>query len=162
LRNSFVAVPVLLRKALPLKHEGELQMLLLINEQKNRVQVFHDYNGLYSHIEACEKQKISPRGNRHKAQCWVFSRHSHYRMATYQNVQAANANGAGNTQAKGWDILEIVSGNPTKPVFISLAHNLDIAPLQKNWCNQYCKAHGLNLIEIMDITDFRKLGALGR
>jgi hypothetical protein len=140
-------------------------MLLLINEQKNRIQIFHDYNGLYGHIEACEKQKHAQKGNPRQVQAWVFARHSHQRMVTYQDAlarQAANGNGTDNIGAKGWDILEIVSGNPIKPVFIPLVHNLDIEPLQKNWCNHYCKAHNLNLIEITDVSDFRKLGVLGR
>jgi hypothetical protein len=139
-------------------------MLLLINKQKNRVQIFHDYNGLYSHIEACEKQKHARKGNPRRAQAWVFARHSHQRMATYQDAlarQAANGN-ADTIEAKGWDILEIVNGNLLKPVFIPLVHNLDIEPLQKNWCNHYCKAHGLNLMEIRDVSDFKKLEILGR
>jgi hypothetical protein len=81
-------------------------------------------------------------------------------MVTYQDAltkQAANENGPDSGQVKGWDILEIVNGNSTKPVFIPLAPNLDIEPLQKNWCDHYCKAHGLNLIEIADVSDFRKL-----
>jgi hypothetical protein len=140
-------------------------MLLLVNEQNNRVQIFQDYNGLYTHIESREKDKHAKKGNHHKAQCWVFNRHSYQRMATYQDAlasQAANGNGTGSKEAKGWDILEIVSGNPTKPIFIPLAHSLDIKPLQKKWCDHYCKAHGLNLLEIMDVADFRKLRVLGR
>src|SRR6185295_6506273 len=96
-----------------------------------------------------------------KTQSWIFVRHSHQRMVTYQDIfvkQAANGNGADNTEAKGWDILEIVNGSPAKPIFIPLVHNLDIEPLQKNWCKNYCKAHGLNLIKIMDVLDFKKLG----
>jgi hypothetical protein len=140
-------------------------MLLLINEQKNRIQIFQDYSGLYSHIESHEKQKHARKGTPRKAQSWVFVRHCYQRMATYQDAltkQAANGNGAGNREAKGWDILEIVSGNPTKPVFIPLVHNLDTEPLQKNWCDRYCKAHGLGLIEFTDVADFRKLKVLGK
>jgi hypothetical protein len=137
-------------------------MLLFINEQKNRAQIFHDYSGLYSHIEAHERQKYA----RHqKAQAWVFARHAYQRMVTYQDAltkPAANGNGGDNGRDKGWDILEIVSGNPAKPIFIPLAHNLDIEPLQKNWCKLYCKAHNLNLIEIMDVGDFRKLRSLAK
>jgi hypothetical protein len=140
-------------------------MLLLINEQKNRAHIFQDYSGLYNHIESHEKQKYARKGNHQKSQSWVFTRHSYQRMATYQDVlacQAANGNGANNGQEKGWGILEIVNGNPGKPVFIPLVHNLDIEPLQRNWCNHYCKAHGLGLIEIMDVSDFKKLGALAK
>jgi hypothetical protein len=140
-------------------------MLLLINEQKNHVHIFQDYIGLYNHIETHEKQKHARKDNHQKMHAWVFARHSWQRMATYQDAlpkQAANENGAYNGQAKGWDILEIVSGNPAKPVFVHLTHNLDIEPLQRNWCNHYCKAHNLNLIEIMDVMDFRKLKASGK
>jgi hypothetical protein len=140
-------------------------MLLLINEQKNCLHIFQDHGSLYNHIEACEKQKYARKGNPRKAQSWVFVRHSHQRMATYQDIltkQAANRNGASNREEKGWDILEIVSGNPTEPVFVPLVHNLDTEPLQKNWCKHYCKAHGLNLIEIMDVSDFKKLGSFER
>jgi hypothetical protein len=115
---------------------------------------------LYNHIEAREKQKYARKDNKRKAQSWIFVRHSCQRMAYYQDIfakQAANGNGADGRESKGWDILEIVSGDPTKPVFIPLAHNLDMEPLQKNWCDQYCKAHSLNLIKISDILDFRKL-----
>jgi len=135
-------------------------MLLLINEPKNRAQLFQDYSGLYAHIESCERQKHARKGTQRKAQSWVFVRHSHQRMVTYQDAltkPAANGNGADNREAKRWDVLEIVSGNPTKPVFIPLVHNLDAEPLQKNWCDHYCKAHDLDLIELADVTDFRKL-----
>lgn len=140
-------------------------MLLLINEQKNHAHILQDYRGLYNHIESHEKQSYARKGNPCKAQTWVFTRHSHHRMATYQDAlakQAANGNGADTIEAKGWDILEIVSGNPAKPVFIPLVHNLDIEPLQRNWCKHYCKAHNLSLIEIRDVADFRKLGGLGK
>lgn len=85
-------------------------------------------------------------------------------MVTYQDAltkQAANGNG-GNIEAKGWDVLEIVSGNPAKPVFIPLVHNLDAEPLQKNWCDHYCKAHSLSLIELTDVADFKKLKVSGK
>jgi hypothetical protein len=140
-------------------------MLLLINEPKNRIQIFQDYNGLYTHLESHERQKHARKGHHQKTQPWVFARHSHQRMTTYQDAlakQAANGNGTDSREAKGWDIIEIVSGNPAKPVFIPLVHNLDIEPLRKNWCAHYCKAHNLNLIEIMAVSDFRKLKAAGK
>ena len=140
-------------------------MLLLVNEQNNRVQIFQDYNGLYTHIESREKDKHARKGNPRQAQCWVFTRHSYQRMATYQGAlacQAANGNSTDSRGEKGWDILEIVSGNPTKPIFIPLAHNLDTKPLQKKWCDHYCKNRGLNLIKIRDVWDFRKLELSGK
>ena len=135
-------------------------MLLLINEEKNSCQTFHDYPALHNTIEAHEKQRNARKTNRRKGHPWVFASHCGQRMATYQGIftpRAANSNGASGQEASGWDILEIVSGDIRKPVFIPLAHDLDWEALQKNWCHRYCHAHRLTLIEITDVTVFRKL-----
>ena len=135
-------------------------MLLLINEQKNCVQILQNYNNLHNCIEAQEKQRNASKAHKRKGHPWVFTRHSCQRMANYQDIfakQTPNETRTSSIKESGWDILEIVSGNPTKPCFIPLVHDLDLEALQKNWCHRYCHAHGLNLIEIADVTDFRKL-----
>jgi hypothetical protein len=84
-------------------------------------------------------------------------------MMSYQGIFSSPMAGAASRDANGWDVLEVVSGNPDNPVFIPLAHNVDIAPLQQNWCQKYCAAHGYTLIEVADMLAFKKLaGSLGK
>jgi hypothetical protein len=134
-------------------------MLLLLNERKNNLHVFYQYRGLCNFIEALEKDRIAKKDTR-KTQSWIFARHSHRRLMTYQSlysnpmvypIRTANRN------ENSWDILEIVSGNPDNPAFIPLAHNVDIEPLQQNWCKKYCDVHGYTLIKVANIQEFKKL-----
>ena len=123
-------------------------MLLLLNERKNNLHIFSQYSGLCNFIEALEKDRIAKKDKR-KTQSWIFARHSHRRMITYQGIFSQPMfypNGIEARNTSGWDILEIVSGDPDNPVFIPLAHNVDIEPLLKNWCGRYCKFHGMTIV----------------
>jgi hypothetical protein len=83
-------------------------------------------------------------------------------MITYQGIFShpmAYPTGLDTRHTNGWDILEIVSGDPDNPVFIPLAHNVDIEPLLKNWCTRYCKFHGYILIEIASLMELKKLAS---
>jgi hypothetical protein len=131
-------------------------MLILLDEQKNTFHIFNHYGGLYNHIETYEKQKYAKKA-RWKAQSWIFARHSHRRMMTYQGIFSSLMSEPTSRGVNGWDILEVVSGNPDNPVFIPLAHNVDVEPLQQNWCRKYCEAHDYTLIEVADIRAFKKM-----
>jgi hypothetical protein len=136
-----------------------LNMLILLNEQKNNLHIFQEYSGLRNFIEAHEKDRNAKKGE-WKPQPWIFARHSYRRMMTYQGIYS-NAMvyriRAANRNENSWDVLEIVSGNPDSPAFIPLAHNVDIEPLQQNWCKKYCSSHGYTLIEVDNILEFKKL-----
>lgn len=134
-------------------------MLILLDERKNNFNIFYHYGGLYNFIETQEKHRNAKRSGR-KAQCWVFARHSHRRMITYQGIFShpmAYPASIDGRHTNGWDILEIVSGDPDNPVFIPLAHNIDIEPLLKNWCTRYCRFHRYTLIEIASLMELKKL-----
>ena len=75
----------------------------------------------------------------------------------YQGIFSNPMVGVTSRDVNGWDVLEVVSGNPDNPVFIPLAHNVDIEPLQQNWCKKYCDAHGYTLIEVDDMLKLKKL-----
>jgi hypothetical protein len=75
----------------------------------------------------------------------------------YSNPMAYPIRTTANRNENSWDVLEIVSGNPDHPAFIPLVHNVDIEPLQQNWCKKYCDSHGYTLIEVANIQEFKKL-----
>jgi hypothetical protein len=137
-------------------------MLLLLNERKNNLRIFSEYGGLCNFIEAHEKDRHIKKDKR-KAQSWIFARHSYRRLMTYQglysNPMVFPIRITANRNENSWDVLEIVSGNPEHPAFIPLAHNVDIEPLQQNWCKKYCAAHGYTLIEVANIQEFKKLAS---
>jgi hypothetical protein len=134
-------------------------MLILLNEQKNNLHVFYEYKTLRNFIETHEKDHHAKKGKQ-KARSWIFSRHSYRRMMTYQGIFSnplAYSSSAVSRDENGWDVLEIVSGNPDNPAFIALAHKVDIEPLLQNWCKKYCVSHGYTLIEVANIQAFKKL-----
>jgi hypothetical protein len=134
-------------------------MLILLDERKNNLRIFQEYGGLRNFIEAHEKDRHIKK-DKQKAQSWIFARHSYRRMITYQGLYSnpmVYPSRAANRNENSWDVLEIVSGNPDHPAFIPLAHNVDVAPLQQNWCKKYCAAHGYTLIEVANIQEFKKL-----
>ena len=131
-------------------------MLILLDEQKNNIHIFHQYSGLHNFIETQEKQRNGRRA-KWKAHPWVFACHSHRRMMAYQGISRNLPADAASKDTNGWDVLEMVSGNPDNPVFIPLAHNVDVEPLQQNWCKKYCDAHGYTLVEVDDMLKLKKL-----
>ena len=60
--------------------------------------------------------------------------------------------------SKKFDILEIVNGDPKKPVFIPITPDVDIKSLQQQWCQNYCKAQGYALFEVSSPDDFKETG----
>jgi hypothetical protein len=43
---------------------------------------------------------------------------------------------------QGLDLIEIQQGNEDNPLQIPVDRNTDIESLKKEWCEDYCKAHG--------------------
>ena len=125
-------------------------MLVLFYPPKNHVHMFHHYGKLYKHLERLEADK--------EKSSWMFIRHAHSRVFNFYKYVCRKLMKAIDQEGReGVDILEIVRGEPKKPVFIPVTPDVDVESLRKKWCQSYCKSHGYPLVDVSSPADFRNL-----
>jgi hypothetical protein len=143
-------------------------MLILFQLPGNHIHALNTYGKLYNHLESLERSKGKGK--------WIFARHSYQRMLSFYRyirnqkikileeglgetlTETANHTIEKEEGCKNPDILEIINGNVKKPVFIPVTPDVDVGTLQKQWCQNYCKAHGFILFEINGPADFKGTG----
>ncbi len=128
-------------------------MLLLFD--RHHIIAFNNYRKLYNHLENLERNKGKGK--------WIFARHSHQRVLSFYQyirdqeipVQISEKLDSPETV----DVLEVVNGDVTKPIFIPVTPDVDVTALQHQWCQNYCKEHNYALFEISKPADFKEIGA---
>ena len=148
-------------------------MLILFDFPANRILALSNYSKLHNHLEHLEKTRGKGK--------WVFASHSHQRVLSFYRYvraqkllvlpttsgifersleealkQVQKSNTPEKEGGKNFDILEIVDGK--NPVLIPVTPDVDVEALQKQWCQNYCKAHGYALYEVSSPADFKETG----
>lgn len=137
-----------MRKGYVLKHEV-LEMIKVINLSNRRQELFKSYHDLCDYINRIERFKTLDSGKdrwgfiRRKYETLSFVYHrfpkSFEKVLTPQEKKAFE-NGLG--------LIEIMSGDEENTTQILFTPNLDITSLKRNWCHDYCLAHGYTVSEM--------------
>ncbi len=126
---------------------------MLILFDRHHIIAFNNYRKLYNHLENLERNKGKGK--------WIFARHSHQRVLSfYQYIrdQEIPVQIPGKLDSpEAVDVLEVVNGDVTKPIFIPVTPDVDVIALQHQWCQNYCKEHNYALFEISKPASFKEI-----
>lgn len=121
-----------------------LQTVIKIISDDGEHKLFTDYHQVCNYINDREKKKAL------KEESWSFIRH---RYKTLHSLYCQNSVIDSFTPKekeaieKQTGLIEIVKGNRKHMIQLLFRNCLDIKPFKKDWCREYCKAHGLTLSE---------------
>ncbi len=127
-------------------------MLLLFD--RHHIIAFNNYRKLYNHLENLERNKGKSK--------WIFARHSWQRVLSFYQYIRDQETSVPPTEklapTEAGDVLEMINGDVTKPMFIPVTPDVDVIALQQQWCQNYCKEHNYALFEISKPADFKEIG----
>jgi len=111
--------------------------------------IFKNYHDACEYINAIEKQKALESGERK----WMFIRRPHqalsalyYRSPTLRDFFTIKEKEA---IEKELGLIEILKGDNENFIQILCTPYLDIEPLKRNWCQEYCAKHGMEIFEFV-------------
>lgn len=105
--------------------------------------LFTNYHQVCDYINAIERRKaLEP-----EAKIWNFIRRRYETLYSlyYRNPSQKDFLTLKEREAveKEMGLVEIIKGNREDIIQFIFRSYLDIEPLKKDWCKEYCKAHGL-------------------
>jgi hypothetical protein len=127
------------------KSHNLLRIRIILTNGEHKL--FTDHHQVCDYINAIEKRKALESGER----IWSFIRrryktlHSlYYSTPSLKDLLTLKEKEA---VEKELGLVEIVKGNKEHITQFLFRSCLDIEPLKRDWCKEYCKAHGLTHLE---------------
>lgn len=105
--------------------------------------LFANYHQICDYINAIERRKALESGVR----IWSFIRRRYETLCSlyYRNPSQKDFLTLKEREAveKEMGLVEIIKGNKEDIIQFLFRSGLDLEPLKRNWCKEYCKSHGL-------------------
>ena len=127
-------------------------MIKLTNLTDGRHRSFSDYHEVCHYLRQVERDKALESGETE----WVFIRRPYeslsllyYRSASFKDYLTCKEKEAVKKQL---GLIEIVKGNRKNMVQILYTRHLDTEGLKRDWCQDYCVAHGVEVRELVERT----------
>jgi hypothetical protein len=121
----------------------KIQIIPANGEQKT----FQSYHEVCDYINTLEKQKILEPGTK----IWSFIRRRYKTLHSlyYRNPSLKGYLTLREKEAveKEMGLVEIVKGNREHITQLLCMNRLDIEPLKRDWCKEYCLEHGIKISE---------------
>lgn len=126
--------------------------MIQVRTTNGEIKLFSNYHEVCHYINTTERRKALESGNIG----WHFVRHRYETLASiyYRTPQLERdffTSKEKEAVEKGVGLIEIMKGSTESFVQVLLTPNLDIEPLRKDWCQEYCKNHGLDICELVEI-----------
>lgn len=104
--------------------------------------LFENYHQVCDYISSIEKRKESETGSK----IWRFIRHRYETLHSlyYRNPSLENFLTPKEKEAvdKEMGLVEIIKGNREHITQLLCTNRLDVEPLKRDWCKEYCIEHG--------------------
>jgi len=127
--------------------EHSFQTVIKITLIDGEHKLFMNYHQVCDYINAIEKRKILTS----EEKIWSFTRRRYETLYSlyYRNPSLKDFLTLKEKEAveKEIGLIEIVKGDREHITQFLFRSCLDIEPLKREWCREYCKAHGLVLLE---------------
>jgi len=118
-------------------------MIVVVSLNSDPAQYFEDYNELFDCFTAVENLKLVAKCPNFKRMNWSFTIYSPKRVAAfYAHIKDSNE-AIKEAFSEDLSLIEICTGDFTKPTYIALTPNVDLNYLKKKWCIDYCTFHHL-------------------
>lgn len=122
-------------------------MMIKITTANGEDRLFDDYHQVCSYINSIERRKKSGTGEK----IWSFIRHRYetlrslyYRPQSVENILTSKEKEA---VEKEMGVVEIIKGNREHITQLLVTNRMDVEPLKRDWCMDYCIDSGFKLSE---------------
>jgi hypothetical protein len=122
-------------------------IMIKITPASGKDRTFEDYHQVCSYINSIEMQKTSDLGEK----IWSFTRYRYetlrslyYRPPSLESILTSKEKEAVD---KKMGLVEIIKGNREHITQLLVTNRIDIEPLKRDWCKDYCADRGLKLCE---------------
>ena len=123
--------------------------MIKITPTNGEYKLFANHHQVCDYINAVEKRKASESGEI----SWMFIRRPHQTLSTlyYRSTQLKCFFTAKEKEAveKELGLIEILKGDKENFIQILCTPYLDTEPLKRNWCQEYCANHGMEISEFV-------------
>jgi hypothetical protein len=124
-------------------------MMIKITTANGEDRFFENYHQVCSYINSIERRKI-PEPN---AKIWRFMRRRYETLYSlyYRTPSLKNALTRQEKEAveKEMGLVEIIKGNREHITQLLVTNRMDVEPLKRDWCQDYCAECGLKLCELV-------------
>ena len=129
-------------------------MLEIYNAKQQKVGAFNNYKQLFRSIQKIERLKLLKGDYPAGQSTWLFEYRSYERLFMVYSHLGGKTPTALERKAydQQRDIIEIYKGEYAFPVQLIVTPKLDVSALRKQWCKEYCEAHGLSIGQIREST----------
>jgi hypothetical protein len=121
--------------------------MIKITPPNGEDRLFADYHQVCDYINAIERQKTSGPG----AKTWRFMRRRYETLYSlyYRTPPLENALTQQEKEAvkKEMGLVEIIKGNREHITQLLVTNRIDVEPLKRDWCKDYCIDSGFKLSE---------------
>ena len=132
-------------------------MIRLTSLNNKKHLFFQNYHELCEHINRMEKFKSLTS----EKTGWRFRRRSHEALSffysrcpkTFEKVCTPQEKAA---LERGLGLIEILKGDENSVTQILYTSGLDLIPLKKDWCLEYCLLHGYTAFECEGMSNIKK------
>jgi hypothetical protein len=125
-----------------------MQMIVIVPLDGTPIEYFKGYNELFDHLTAIETTKLIANNPNFRKMNWSFTVHSPRRVAAFYAHLKDTCEAINEAYKECLSLIEICTGDYTKPIYIALTPNVDLDYLQKKWCVDYCTFHNLVMKEM--------------
>jgi hypothetical protein len=127
---------------------GTIKMTMIkIIQKDGKDKLFKNYNDTCEYINAIEKRKILESGPK----IWSFIRRRYETLYSlyYRNPSLKDFLTSKEKEAieNEMGLVEIIKGNREHITQFLFTRRLDLEPLKRDWCKEYCIEHGFILSE---------------
>ncbi|HVZ58540.1 MAG TPA: hypothetical protein VG935_02205 [Patescibacteria group bacterium] len=125
--------------------------MIKISSTNGEAKILKDYEQACDYLNRIERRKASKTGEIG----WLFTRRRYETLSSlyYRTPQLARdffTSKEKEAIQKEMGLIEILKGDGENFIQILSNFKLDVEPLKRNWCQEYCKEHGFELRELVE------------
>lgn len=124
-------------------------IMIKVTTTNGKDRSFENYHQVCSYINSIETRKISNSGEK----IWSFTRYRYetlrslyYRPPSLENILTSKEKEA---VEKEMGLVEIIKGNREHITQLLVTNRMDVEPLKRDWCMDYCVERGFKLCELV-------------
>lgn len=127
-----------------------MRMIKIISTN-GEAKILQNYDQACDYINGIERRKASETGEIG----WIFTRRRYETLASlYYRTPPLSRDFFTSKEKeaiqKEIGLIEILKGNRENFTQILSNFKLDVEPIKRNWCQEYCKEHGFELYELVE------------
>lgn len=126
--------------------------MIQVRTDKNETRLLPTYNDVCEYLNRIERRKASETGENVS---WCFLRRRYETLAIfYYRTPPLKKDFFTQKEKEAVEketgLIEIMKGSPESLVQVLLTPNIDLEPLRKDWCQEYCKEHDMKICELVE------------